>query len=670
MTSKTRQSVTQICPNCQRVHDTSIYVSGQRVLCSCGIRFDVMRTDVSMVPTRAMTVAGPPPPPVAATVQSQPPAPPVEVAPPPVASDVLEPTVAPPTRQSSTGQSPPPNAPIIPGYELLQVLGKGGMGEVWRARQVSLGRTVAVKLLPPKLASDPEFIARFDKEATALAALSHPNITQIIDRGVAGEHYFFVMEFVPGKSLREVINAGRPAPADALKIALQIARAIEHAHEQQIIHRDLKPENILLDERGHVKVVDFGLAGMRGSQRNVELTATSVAMGTVNYMAPEQRRDAKNVDHRADIYSLGVVLYELLTGELPIGRFKMPSQRVRGLPPELDEVVGQLLETDADARPSKAAEVVASLEHLIPLAATNRLESFRDTNPARPAAQPTVAPPARTGLKLGLGVLAVMGLMAAGLKWLPRSDTNGTDAPTQVKAPDWYKDTEDELFSTPVEKGGVLKLDFDSSGEVGEELNAHAGMWKIDDGALVAMQYGDATHQEHPRLVPRTYVAHRYYSADDFTAEVDMQVEDLSPEFPPVPSTVSRYAELAFRIKDLQVSLFAIPGAGMRLSWRYFTSNGAEVVGNSARDIDNLTEDEVRVPLGRFHAKLQLKRTKGGDVSAEGWINGHPIAHKTFTGLSGQVGKVALGCRNLECRFDALTVSGKPAERPRLKGVP
>src|SRR5688572_33260601 len=127
------------------------------------------------------------------------------------------------------------------------------MGEVWRALQTSLGRTVAVKLLPPKLAQDPEFVARFDKEATALAALSHPNIIQIIDRGVAGDHYYFVMEFVEGRSLRDIVNAGRPPPHDALRLVAQICRAIDYAHEKNIIHRDLKPENILVDARGHVK---------------------------------------------------------------------------------------------------------------------------------------------------------------------------------------------------------------------------------------------------------------------------------------------------------------------------------------------------------------------------------------------------------------------------------
>ncbi|MFY0577371.1 serine/threonine-protein kinase [Cystobacter fuscus] len=237
----------------------------------------------------------------------------------------------------------------VPGYELLRVLGRGGMGEVWLARQMSLGRRVAVKVLPPRLAKDPEFVQRFDKEATALATLSHPHIVQIIDRGVAGEHYYFVMEYVEGRSLRDVM--GELSPPEALRVALQVARALECAQEKDIIHRDLKPENILVDGRGHVKVADFGLAGIRRPDSTERLTATSVAMGTLNYMAPEQRRDAKNVDGRADLFSLGVMLYEMLTGEVPVGRFRLPSERVPGLDKRVDAVVERLLETEPEARP-------------------------------------------------------------------------------------------------------------------------------------------------------------------------------------------------------------------------------------------------------------------------------------------------------------------------------
>jgi len=587
--------------------------------------------------------------------------------------DGQEPTLTPGSRGQGVptlaeGQAAVAPKPVIPGYELIEIIGKGGMGEVWRAKQISLQRMVAVKVLPPRLAKDPEFVARFDKEATALASLSHPNITQIIDRGVSGDHYYFVMELVPGKSLREIISGGRPTPAEALKISVQICRAIEHAHAQQIIHRDLKPENILIDDAGHVKVADFGLAGMRGSKRNVELTATAVAMGTVNYMAPEQRRDAKNVDHRADIYSLGVMMYELLTGELPIGRFKLPSERIRGLDRRIDDVVGRTLETEVDARPNRAREIVEALEPLLSTASTSALESVPGggiATVARSEALSSQPPSYFRGSRmpvwvLPLAVLTGMGLLGAALKLWPEDADSGREA----KAPPGYDDTEDELSTTVKEAGNTLTLDFGPNGT--EELNAHAGVWRVENGTLVATQYGGPTHEDHPKLVPRTYVAHRYYGADDFAIEVGMDLEDLPEEFPRLAPRTQRYGELAFRIKDVQVSVFALPDEGIRLNWRYIASDGSEQVGSSGADVEALTADEVRVPPGHFRLGLTLTKNKGpgGSVKAEARVNNSTIVRKVLPGLSGTVGKVALGCRNLVCRFDELKVTGKPQERP------
>ncbi len=588
--------------------------------------------------------------------------------------DGQEPTLTP----ASRGQGVPTRAegapaveapPAIPGYELVEILGKGGMGEVWRAKQLSLQRLVAVKVLPPRLAKDPEFVARFEKEATALAALSHPNIIQIIDRGSSGDHYYFVMELVTGKSLRDIISTGRPTPAEALKLAVQICRAMEHAHGQQIIHRDLKPENILVDAHGHVKVADFGLAGMRGAKKNLELTATAVAMGTVNYMAPEQRRDAKNVDHRADIYSLGVMLYELLTGELPIGRFKLPSERIRGLDPRVDDVVARMLESDADARPSGAREIAAALEPLLSSSSQAFLDApppGHSTVPSRSKeAVPSQPPSYFRGSRLPVWVIPVallagMALLGAGLKLWPAD--GGEEDPRIAKGPEWYADTEEDLMSTVKLDAGTMVINFGENGS--EALYAHAGMWKLEDGKLVATQYGAPTHDGHPKLVPRTYVAHRYFSADDVTIEVGVEVKDLPEDFPRLAPRTQRYAEVAFRIKDVQVSLFALPDEGLKLNWRYMAADGSEQVGSSGADVEALTADEVRVPAGRFRVKLWLSKGKNGAVKVEARINGSTIVRKVLPGLSGTVGKVALGCRNLVCTFDDLQVTGKPQARP------
>ncbi|MCE9670172.1 serine/threonine protein kinase [Myxococcus stipitatus] len=571
---------------------------------------------------------------------------------------------------------------MLPGFELRELLGRGGMGEVWLARQVSLGRTVAVKLLPPRLAKDPEFVARFEKEATVLAALNHPHIVQIIDRGVVGEHYYFVMEFVEGRSLREAMASSSLTPQQALKWLLQAARAIECAHDKDIIHRDLKPENILLDGRGHVKVADFGLAGMRQSDTAHHLTATAVAMGTLNYMAPEQRRDAKSVDGRADLFSLGVVLYEVLTGELPLGRFKLPSRKVPGLDPRVDTVVERLLETDPEARYANARELCDALEAMI----------SSSSGPALPSAGATERRPTtargnsqltrklrlgwrrvRGGLSL-VGGLAVLGL---GVRWLVgpvslhvgQGDNRGQVAAPQGPTKPWPPNTYHEVFASadlvPAEKpGGSSRFEVSFNTNGSEEINLHSGEWKLVDGQLQARQGGKETQGR--RLVPRAYVAHRYFAADDFDAQVLMDVKALGKDYAEEPDA-QHYGELSFRIRDLQVSAFAIPDVGMRLAWRYFSDDGQEVVGNSAQDTDGLVEDEMPLPAeGPYTVRLKMSRAKGG-VLVEGYLGRHRFARKLLPGLENRVGKVALGCRNLACTFDDLKVKGRLEERPPRK---
>ncbi len=711
-----RQTRTQVCPNCQVPHDIGVYVTGQKLKCQCGIHFEVRRTDVSMIgrPAPGITLAGrkaeaastPEPPANGAAVA----APAAEAAQVPVAGPLngLEPTALSPrvgTPHANVGGAAV-KAEIaatarvtFPGYELIELVGRGGMGEVWKAHQKSLGRTVAIKVLPPKLAKDPEFIARFEKEATALGALNHPHIVQIMDRGVAGEHYFFVMEFVAGRSLREVMNARSLTVDQALRLVVQISEAIEYAHGKQIIHRDLKPENILLDESGAVKVADFGLAGIGGPDSKHDLTATSVAMGTVNYMAPEQRRDAKHVDHRADLYSLGVMLYELVTGELPIGRFKLPSQKLPGVDPRLDDVVARTLETDPVARYQRASEIGADLATLLgssPPIPTGPAVTRPDRFPAHPAAETRAAPPSVIekgwkGVKVGLMVLGGLVVFAAVLRAIPEGAavlSGGVAKPLaadpEKRGPEpasgdshghtgpgtYPPNTEDELRASATwteDPGG--QATFIANFQPGdEELNAHAGAWLLKDGRLEATQAGSQTgDDDHLKLVPRAYLAHRYFASDDLVAEVQMQVQPLEADYPVDPDA-QRFSELAFRIKDVQVSAFAIPDVGMRLGWRYFTPDGVEQAGNSARDLENLVEDEMPVPRGPFRVKLSLHRKKSS-VDVEAFVNGQRFVHKTLFGLEGQTGKIALGCRNLHCEFDDLKVVGRPMQRPAQRKV-
>jgi hypothetical protein len=271
-----------------------------------------------------------------------------------------------------TSISRPRSADLIPGYRLMEIVGKGGMGEVHKAQQLSLGRSVAIKLLASNLAGDPGFVARFEKEAAALATLSHPHIVAIVDKGKAADTYFLVMEFVAGPSLRELMRAPEFDVATALKIIVEMCRGIDYAHGRGVVHRDLKPENILIDEQaGRIaKVSDFGLAAfLDGEARpRFDVTATHVAMGTAAYMAPEQRVDAKNADHRADIYAMGVMLYEVLTGELPIGSYAEASTKRAGLDKRIDAIIDRCLKTNPADRYGRTADLLADLEPLAPTA--------------------------------------------------------------------------------------------------------------------------------------------------------------------------------------------------------------------------------------------------------------------------------------------------------------
>ncbi len=253
-------------------------------------------------------------------------------------------------------------APHFPQLEILQCLGRGGMGVVYKARQKSLNRFVALKLLAPERAGDPQFAARFEKEAHALAALSHPNIVGVHDFGQAGGFYFLLMEFVDGVNLRQAMKAGRFTPEQALAVVPPVCEALQYAHEHGIAHRDIKPENLLLDREGRVKIADFGIAKILGAESLGPGVAESQPAGTPQYMAPEQKNHHRT-DHRVDIYSLGVVLYELLTGELPAASVQPPSRKI-SIDVRLDEIVLRALEKSPELRFQTATEFRTRVEAL------------------------------------------------------------------------------------------------------------------------------------------------------------------------------------------------------------------------------------------------------------------------------------------------------------------
>ncbi len=274
-----------------------------------------------------------------------------------------------PTAAHSNGNPyPVPSAEQLvdkfPNLEIEHLVGQGGMGAVYQARQKNLDRVVALKILSPRLGKDPTFTERFIREARTLAKLSHPNIVTVYDFGTAGGISYLVMEFIDGINLRDSIEAGTIEPSEALAIVPQICDALQYAHDQGVVHRDIKPENILISRNGHVKIADFGLAKLLApSAEEFTLTSTRQVMGTLKYMAPEQIEKPQRVDHRADLYSLGVVFYELLTGELPIGRFAMPSEKA-AVSHQLDNVVLKTLEKEPDRRYQQASQLKTAVEAL------------------------------------------------------------------------------------------------------------------------------------------------------------------------------------------------------------------------------------------------------------------------------------------------------------------
>ncbi len=324
----------------------------------------------------------------------------------------LEPETVLTGAEAAAATTPLPAAelgPLFPQLELLGLIGRGGMGVVYKARQKELDRIVALKILPTGIGSDPAFAERFAREAKALARLNHPGIVTVHDFGRANGLFYFLMEYVDGVSLRQLMNAGRVSPREALAIVPQICDALQYAHDQGIVHRDIKPENILLDRQGRVKVADFGLAKLIGERGRAgsplpagdaqtddaahrapppasALTEAGKVIGTPQYMAPEQAEHPGEVDHRADIYALGVVFYQMLTGELPAKRIEPPSKKVQ-VDVRLDEVVLRALEVDPERRYQQASQVKTAVETITQSPAPGTRETQAG------AGQKTSAPP-------------------------------------------------------------------------------------------------------------------------------------------------------------------------------------------------------------------------------------------------------------------------------------
>ena len=285
----------------------------------------------------------------------------------------------------------------LPNYEVLDLIGRGGMGMVYKARQVSLDRIVAIKLLPREIIRDDiDFKQRFKLEAQTMARLSHPGIVAVHDFGETEDgQLFFVMEFIDGQDLAKLIEQRGALPVDeVLRIFRAVAEALVYAHREGVIHRDIKPANVLIKASGEVKVADFGLAKIV-APGTVALTATSTSMGSHDFAAPEVFAHGADADHRADVFSLGVMLYQMLTGTIPRGMFKLPSERVPELGSRFDEIVCMALEQDREDRFQSVSEMLEAL-HLpateaLAVVARDAPRALAVTTPVRRLSWPRVA---------------------------------------------------------------------------------------------------------------------------------------------------------------------------------------------------------------------------------------------------------------------------------------
>ena len=348
-------------------------------------------------------------------------------------------------------------------YEVGMPIGQGGMAEVFRGRDTRLGRDVAVKILRPELAGDPTFLARFRREAQASASLNHPNIVSVYDTGDESGTPFIVMEFVEGRTLRDVLRTqGRMLPQRAMEIVADVCAALEHAHEQGIVHRDIKPGNVMLNQQGTVKVMDFGIArAISGS--SATMTQTAAVIGTAQYLSPEQAR-GEHVDARSDVYSTGCLLYELLThqppftGDSPVAVAyqhvledpTLPSTLNPDVEPAVESVVMKAMAKNPGNRYQTAAEMRDDLLRAAagrPVRATPIL-SAQDTTLLTPAASTAVlgtAPPERRGRRgLAYALLALATVAAfLGSMLLIRAILDNNQG-GQVKVPDVRGGTVDQ----------------------------------------------------------------------------------------------------------------------------------------------------------------------------------------------------------------------------------
>lgn len=409
-----------------------------------------------------------------------------------------------PGASGGSGQWQPPSVEeatqLFPNYEVLGLLGRGGMGAVYQARQIQLDRLVAIKLLPLEISADADFADRFRREARAMAKLQHPNIITVFDFGTTtAGHLFFAMEYVDGTNLHALIHGPGLTPAQSLDVVSAVCDALAYAHSKGIVHRDIKPANVMISSEGHVKMADFGLARLTDpSSDYFSATQTGMVMGTPDYMAPEQMRGL-HVDHRADIFSLGVMIYEMLCGEVPRGFFDPPSRRV-GVDNRVDDVVKRAMQQQPERRYQQTTELKADVDRIrttlqMRTAAPRAVSQPRAVS-AAVAPRAAVSSESKMGLWIGVGVGA---LVLGGLAYLLTQPAKPkTRRVAQASATPEVLDKRTagkpvNLPAAPLEPGAI-KL-WDTEAKV-SALPKSAGV-RWEDGAVV-MRESQSLTQDKP----------------------------------------------------------------------------------------------------------------------------------------------------------------------------
>jgi predicted Ser/Thr protein kinase len=439
-------------------------------------------------------------------------------------------------------------------YELQRRVGRGGMAEVFLARDRLLDRPVAIKILFPEFATDPSFVARFKREAQAAANLNHPNIVGVYDWGRERGTYYIVMEYVDGRTVSEMIRSDGPLkPKDAARIAADVAAALGFAHEKGVVHRDVKPGNVLITKSGEVKVADFGIARAMTSNAEDNLTQTGSVMGTATYFSPEQAQ-GKPVDPRSDLYSLGIVLYEMVSGKPPFTadspvaiaykhvQEPLPPlhQRATGIPSDYEAIVEKALAKDPDARYPDGKAMRADLLRFVQ---GKRVRAAADTPPTGSPAVAVPVPPSTTRpettepKRTGWFFAAVIGLLVvlAGLLFLFARELGVfNDSPQRVKVTNVVGEQIDNARAELEGLGFRVEVEpIESELPDGEVIGQDPpGDSLADEGSLVTLQYSKpADAVLIPDVTNQTIsAALATLSRDGFTNVVQEQRETTDPE--------------------------------------------------------------------------------------------------------------------------------------------